>query len=51
MTKYLSIYFDELGIVTCKSFDTKAEALADSALHDWGVVVKYAASRTITTQT
>ena len=51
MTKYISIFFDELGIVTWRTFNTKAEALADSALHDWGVVVKYTASRTITTQT
>ena len=51
MTKYISIYFDELGLVTQKDFDTKAEALSDSATHDWGVVVKFTDNRSITTQT
>ena len=51
MTRYISIFFDDLGLVASREFATKAEALADSATHDWGVVVKYTANRTITTQT
>lgn len=47
---YKSIYFDELGIVTSKDFDTLVEANADKATHDWGVVVSYTDQRTITTQ-
>lgn len=48
---YKSIYFDELGIIASKDFDTKAEADADKATHDWGVVVLYTDQRAITTQT
>ena len=47
---YKSIYFDELGIIASKDFDTLTEANADKATHDWGVVVSYTDSRTITTQ-
>lgn len=47
---YKSIYFDELGLITSKDFATLAEANADKATHDWGVVVLYTDSRTITTQ-
>lgn len=47
---YKSIYFDELGIIASKDFDTLAEANADKATHDWGVVVSYTDQRTITTQ-
>lgn len=48
---YKSIYFDELGIIASKDFATLAEANADKATHDWGIVVSYTDSRTITTQT
>lgn len=48
---YKSIYFDELGLVESKDFDTLAEANADKATHDWGIVVSYSEQRTITTQT
>lgn len=46
---YKSIYFDELGIVASKDFDTLADANADKATHDWGVVVSFSESRVITT--
>lgn len=46
---YKSIYFDELGIIASKDFDNLEDANADKATHDWGVVVSFSESRTITT--